>query len=67
LSYINRNHARQTGTNRTTQAEISNAFWLGFPGRVKTEKLQLSLAEKSGAGHLHIAEHQRSCPLETER
>ena len=53
MSYISRNHARQTGTNRTTQAEISNAFWLGFPGRVKTEKLQLSLAEKSGAGQMN--------------
>jgi hypothetical protein len=51
LSYINRNRARQTGTNRATQAEISNGFWLSFPGRVKTEKLQLSVVEKSGAGH----------------
>ena len=34
MSYINRNHARQTGTNRTTQVEISNVFWLSFPGRV---------------------------------
>jgi hypothetical protein len=34
LSYINRNHARQSGTNRTTRAEISNTLWLGFPGRV---------------------------------
>ena len=34
MSYINRNRARQTGTNRTTQAEISNGFWLSFPGRV---------------------------------
>jgi hypothetical protein len=35
MSYINRNRARQTGTNRITQAEISNAFWLNFPGRVR--------------------------------
>jgi hypothetical protein len=53
LSYINRKRARQTGTNRTTQAEISNAFWQSFPGRVKTEKLQLSLAEKTGAGQTY--------------
>jgi len=38
LSYINRNRARQTGTNRTTQAEISNGFWLSFPGRVNRPK-----------------------------
>jgi hypothetical protein len=38
LSYINRNRARQTGTNRTTQAEISNLVRPGFPGRVKTER-----------------------------
>jgi hypothetical protein len=34
MSYINRNRARQTGTNRITQTEISNTFWLGYPGRV---------------------------------
>jgi len=34
MSYINRNRARQTGTNRTTQAEISNLLRLSFPGRV---------------------------------
>jgi peptidoglycan/LPS O-acetylase OafA/YrhL len=38
LSYINRNHARQSGTNRTTRAEISNTLWLGFPGRVNGPK-----------------------------
>jgi len=34
LSYINRNRARQAGTNRTTQAEISNLARQSFPGRV---------------------------------
>ena len=34
MSYINRNRARQTGTNRTTQAEISNSLWISFAGRV---------------------------------
>jgi len=34
LSYINRKLARQSGTNRTTQAETSNRFWLSFAGRV---------------------------------
>lgn len=33
MSYINRNRARQTGTNRTTQAEISNLARHSFPGR----------------------------------
>jgi hypothetical protein len=42
LSYINRNRARQTGTNRTTQAEISNGFWLSFPGRVNYERTPVS-------------------------
>lgn len=34
MSYINPNRARQTGTNRTTQAERSNALWLHFSGQV---------------------------------
>ena len=34
LSYINRKPARQSGTNRTMKPEISNRFWLKFPGRV---------------------------------
>jgi hypothetical protein len=38
LSYINRNRARQTGTNRTTQAEISNLLRLSFPGRVNNRE-----------------------------
>jgi len=29
---INRKHARQSGTNRTTEVEISNLFWQSFPG-----------------------------------
>jgi hypothetical protein len=38
LSYINRNRARQTGTNQTTQAEISNLARHSFPGRVNYER-----------------------------
>jgi hypothetical protein len=38
LSYINRNRARQTGTNRTMQVEISNLARLSFPGRVKNRE-----------------------------
>jgi hypothetical protein len=38
LSYINRNRARQTGTNRTTQAEVSNLLRISFPGRVNYER-----------------------------
>ncbi len=49
MSYINRNHARQTGTNRTTQVEISNVFWLSFPGRV-------NFPEVDRAGWFEIAE-----------
>ena len=40
LSYINRNRARQTGTNRTTQAEISNLRRHSFPGRVTGRNFQ---------------------------
>ena len=51
MSYINRKHARQSGTNRTTQAEISNRFWLSFPGRVtKPRNSSYQLVEFSGAG-----------------
>ncbi len=42
MSYINRKLARQTGTNRTTQAEISNCFWLSFAGRVNHTSLSHS-------------------------
>ena len=35
MSYINRKRAGKTGTNRTTQVEISNLLRLTFPGRVK--------------------------------
>jgi hypothetical protein len=42
--------AGQSGTNRTTQAEISSEFWRSFRVQVKTGKLQLSLVEKPGAG-----------------
>jgi hypothetical protein len=38
MSYINRNRVRQSGTNRTTQAEISNLLRLSFPGRVSRPK-----------------------------
>jgi hypothetical protein len=34
LSYINCKSAGQSGTNRTTQAEISNLLRLSYPGRV---------------------------------
>ena len=37
-SYINRNRAHQTGTNRTAQVEKSNLFRLNFPGRVKNRE-----------------------------
>ena len=40
LSYINRNRARQTGTNLTTQAEISNLRRHSFPGRVTGRNFQ---------------------------
>ena len=50
MSYINRNHARQTGTNRTTQAEISTTFWLGFPRRVKSRNFLHVVDGFSGAG-----------------
>jgi hypothetical protein len=65
MSYINRNRARQTGTNRTSrpksptrfgwvfrggsQAEISNTFWLGFPGRVMSQDIHKLLVELPGA------------------
>jgi hypothetical protein len=39
LSYINRNRARQTGTNRTTQAEVSNLLRISFPGRVTQPRI----------------------------
>jgi hypothetical protein len=52
LSYTHRKSAGQSGTNRITQAEISSEFWRSFPVQVKTEKLQSSLGEKSGAGHI---------------
>jgi hypothetical protein len=55
LSYINRNHARQTGTNRITQAEISNLLQLSFPGRVITRDLQLQLVEFSGGRSQHLS------------
>ncbi len=38
MSYINRNRARQTGTNRTRQAEISNLVRPSFPGWVNYER-----------------------------
>jgi hypothetical protein len=50
LSYINGNPARQTGTNRTTQAEISNLWRPSFPGRVTGRNFQPLAAEFSGAG-----------------
>jgi hypothetical protein len=62
MSYINRNRARQTGTNRTTQAEISNTFWLGFPGRVTGQNLQPPAAEFSGAGQWLSLELHRYNP-----
>ncbi len=51
MSYINRNRARQTGTNRTTQAEISNFLRLSFPGRVKLATM-ISLASKTLYKHI---------------
>lgn len=41
MSYTNRNRARQTETNRTTQAEMSSLLRLSFPGHVTNENLQL--------------------------
>jgi len=38
MSYINRNRAHQTGTNRTTQTEISNLLRPSFPGRVNNRE-----------------------------
>ena len=34
MSYSNCKSARHHGPNRTTQAEISNGFWLRYAGRV---------------------------------
>jgi hypothetical protein len=66
LSYINRNRARQTGTNRTTQAEISNLVRLSFPGRVKTAKLRLWLLRKAGQvtlGRQSLSNRQHRCSI----
>ena len=52
MSYINRNRARQTGTNRTTQAEISNRVRHSFPGRVTGRNFQSRAAQFSGAGQI---------------
>src|ERR1017187_678589 len=41
-------NAGQSGTNRTTQAEIPSEFWRSFRVQVKTGKLPLSLVEISG-------------------
>jgi hypothetical protein len=38
LSYSNCKSAGKSGTNRTTQAEISNLLRLSFPGRVKNRE-----------------------------
>jgi hypothetical protein len=40
LNYISSNSAGKSGTNRTTQAEISNLLRLSFPGRVTGRNLQ---------------------------
>lgn len=45
MSYINRKLAHKSGTNRTTQAEISNRFWFSFAGRVKHLKYQDGFGE----------------------
>jgi hypothetical protein len=42
LSYSNRKHARKSGTNRTTQVEISNLLRLSFSGRVNYERTPAS-------------------------
>ena len=56
MSYINRNRARQTGTNRTTKAEISNAFWLSFAGRVTLRYTNTSTGTNYRADHFpHVA------------
>ena len=55
LSYIHRKSARQSGTNRTTQAEISNLFWLSFPGQVNyARNSSYQWMRNPGAGQLHI-------------
>ena len=41
LSYISSKYAGNSGTNRTTQAEISNLLRLSFRDGSKTENLQL--------------------------
>jgi predicted PurR-regulated permease PerM len=41
LSYINCKSAGQSGTNRTTQAEISNLLRRSYPGRVIAVLLSL--------------------------
>ena len=43
MSYSNCKSAGKSGTNRTTQAEISNLLRLSFPGRVKTYSVQVNL------------------------
>ena len=49
MSYINCKSAGKSGTNRTTQAEISSLLRLSFPGRVITRELQLSLVQFFGS------------------
>ena len=49
MNYISSNHAGKSGTNRTTQAEISNLLRHSFPGRV-TAGLNLSVAGMTKGG-----------------
>jgi hypothetical protein len=50
LSYTHRKSAGQSGTNRTTQVEISNLVRLTFPGRVTGRNFQPRSAYFSGSG-----------------
>ena len=61
MSYINRKRARQTGTSRTTQAEISNLLRPSFPGRVTTSEFLQSESDYDFGGSTLLRETLFPC------
>ena len=60
LNYISSDHAGKSGTNRTTQAEISNLLRHSFPGRVNKRRSHIFNGLISG-GQISSMYQRRSC------
>jgi hypothetical protein len=59
LSYTHRKSAGQSGTNRTTQVEISNLVRLTFPGRVTVTPLNIDTTISQTSRWIILGEHNR--------